>query len=142
MAWQSGAVERLRGFRIVQGKSWGWISPKTLLASGAGLTLFFLFVSADFRSRTPLVDWSLFRSKNFRLSNSATFVFTAAFSAMFSGNVLFLKELWHYSTMQISLALVLRAEIEAARAVLCPLHGERFSKVAANIRPNQPRLAL
>jgi MFS family permease len=64
---------------IVQGKSWGWINPKTLLAAGAGLTLFLLFVSTDFRSRAPLVDWSLFRSKNFRFSNGATFVFNAAF---------------------------------------------------------------
>jgi EmrB/QacA subfamily drug resistance transporter len=57
---------------IVQGKSWGWINQKTLLAAGAGLTLFLLFVSTDFLSRTPLVDWSLFRSKNFRFSNCAT----------------------------------------------------------------------
>jgi predicted MFS family arabinose efflux permease len=90
---------------IVQGKSWGWINPKTALAAGAGLTLFLLFVSADFRSRTPLVDWSLFRSKNFRFSNYATFVFSAAFSAVFLGNVLFLKEVWHYSTMEIGLAM-------------------------------------
>ena len=90
---------------IVQGRDWGWNNPRTLLAAGAGLTLFLLFVGADLRSRTPLVDWSLFRSKNFRLSNAATFVFTAAFSAMFLGNVLFLKELWHYSTMEIGLAM-------------------------------------
>ena len=90
---------------VVQGKSWGWINQKTLLAAGAGLTLFLLFVSTDFRSRAPLVDWSLFRSKNFRFSNGATFVFNAAFSAMFLGNVLFLKQLWHYSTMEIGLAM-------------------------------------
>jgi EmrB/QacA subfamily drug resistance transporter len=90
---------------IVQGKSWGWINPKTLLAAGAGSTLFLLFVCADFRSRTPLVDWSLFRSKNFRFSNYTTFVFSAAFSAMFLGNVLFLKDLWHYSTLEIGLAM-------------------------------------
>lgn len=90
---------------IVQGKGWGWVNSKTLLAAGAGLTLFLLFVSADLRSRAPLVDWSLFQSKNFRFSNYATFVFTAAFSAMFLGNVLFLKELWQYSTMQIGLAM-------------------------------------
>jgi EmrB/QacA subfamily drug resistance transporter len=95
----------LLSLAIVQGKSWGWINPKTLLASGGGLTLFVVFVSADFRSRTPLVDWSLFRSKNFWFSNCATFVFNAAFSAMFLGNVLFLKELWHYSTMEIGLAM-------------------------------------
>ena len=69
------------------------------------MILFLLFVRADFRSRTPLVDWSLFRSKNFRLSNCATFVFTAAFSAMFLGNVLFLKEVWRYSTMEIGFAM-------------------------------------
>src|SRR5262249_50585024 len=92
---------------IVQGEGWGWINPKTLLASGGGLALFLVFVSADFRSRTPLVDWALFRSKNFRFSNGATFVFTAAFSAMFLGNVLFLKELWHYSTIEIGLAMTI-----------------------------------
>jgi EmrB/QacA subfamily drug resistance transporter len=90
---------------IVQGKTWGWGNQKTLFAGGAGLALFLLFVSTDFRSHAPLVDWSLFRSKNFRFSNGATFVFNAAFSAMFLGNVLFLKELWHYSTMQVGLAM-------------------------------------
>ena len=103
--WQIALSVALVSLAIVQGKSWGWISPKTLLASGGGLALLFLFVSADFRSRTPLVDWSLFQSKNFRLSNCATFIFTAAFSAMFLGNVLFLKELWRYSTMEIGFAM-------------------------------------
>jgi EmrB/QacA subfamily drug resistance transporter len=92
---------------IVQVKSWGLSNWRTLLAGGAGLTIFLLFVSADGQSRRPLVDWSLFQSKNFRLSNCATFVFTAAFSAMFLGNVLFLKELWRYSTLEIGLAMTI-----------------------------------
>jgi EmrB/QacA subfamily drug resistance transporter len=104
-AGQVALAVALVSLAIVQGKSWGWINPKTLLAAGAGLTLFLLFVSADFRSRTPLVDWFLFRSKNFRFSNYATFVFSAAFSAMFLGNVLFLKGLWHYNTMEIGFAM-------------------------------------
>ncbi len=90
---------------IVQGKAWGWIDAKTLFSASAGLALFLLFVRADLRSQEPLADWSLFRSENFRLSNGATFVFSAAFSAMFLGNVLFLKELWHYSTLGIGLAM-------------------------------------
>jgi EmrB/QacA subfamily drug resistance transporter len=130
-AGQIALALALVSLAIVQGKSWGWVNSKTLLAAAAGLVLFLVFVSAEFRSRRPLVDWSLFRSKNFRFSNYTTLVFSAAFSAMFLGNVFFLKELWHYGTIEIGLAMT----VGPLCVVLCALVTGKYAGKHGHAKP-------
>jgi EmrB/QacA subfamily drug resistance transporter len=90
---------------LVEIKEWGWRSRGVLSSLGVGFGLVVFFIVRNFRARVPLVDPALFRSRNFIAANSATFVFSIVFSAMWLGFVLFLKDVWRYSTLQTGLAL-------------------------------------
>ncbi len=101
----SAIAVALVSLALVESKSWGLISYSTLGAAASGLIVFVIFVFVDAKNSVPLIDRSLFKSKNFKLANSATFIFSIAFSAMFLGSVFFLKEIWNYSTLETGLAM-------------------------------------
>src|SRR5262249_49364370 len=90
---------------IIGAGAWGPTSGKTLASlAGSVLSLALLILEAS-RSRSPVLDLTLFREKNYRVANWASLLFTAAFSAMFFGLILFLTQVWHYSIWRAGLAM-------------------------------------
>lgn len=88
---------------LVKAREWGWSSAIVCVA--AGLALLGWFIARSRGARAAVIDLSLFESTSFRYSNIATFVFGATFSAMFLGSVLFLTNVWGYSTFQAGLGM-------------------------------------
>ena len=84
------------------------------------------FVDRCRRVPNPLVDLGLFRIDNVRWANTAMFVFSIGFSAMFLGNVLFLTKVWGYSIMRAGLAVSVGPLIVA---VHCALFGKLAGRV-------------
>jgi EmrB/QacA subfamily drug resistance transporter len=90
---------------ISEGPDWGWDSRRVLAAalvaivSGAG------FIRRCARHPEPVVDLTLFRARSFTVANAATVTYGMGFLAMLLGNVLFLTEIWHYSTLRAGLAI-------------------------------------
>ncbi len=78
---------------------------QTLASLGASLALLVWFLRRSRRVPSPALDLSLFESKSFRYANLATLVFGATFTAMFLGSVLFLTNVWGYSTLQAGLGM-------------------------------------
>ena len=88
---------------MVKERDWGVLPTLACVAVGFVLLLWFWR-----RSRTvssPALDLSLFASPNFRYANLATLAFGAAFSAMWLGSVLFLTNVWGYSTLEAGLGM-------------------------------------
>lgn len=106
----------LAAYGIVETASWGWASTQlaVTLATSAVLIAWFLWRCS--RVANPLLDLSLFRSKNFRWANAGTVVYATGFNAMFLGNVLFLTSVWHYSIIRAGLAISVGPLIVAATA--------------------------
>lgn len=52
-------------FGLIRGNEVGWGSPSILAALGAALVLFVGFVAFEWRARSPMLDFSLFRIKAF-----------------------------------------------------------------------------
>jgi EmrB/QacA subfamily drug resistance transporter len=98
------AVAAMAG-ALVQAPVWGWKSANTLelmaiaVLSGVG------FIVRCSRHRYPLLELSLFRVRGFGLANTATFVFSVAFSIMLLSNVLWCQDVWHYSALRTGLAM-------------------------------------
>jgi MFS family permease len=88
---------------LVKGQDW---SAARVMAWGS-LSAVFLgaFISRARRAKAPALDLSRFAAPSFRYANAATLVFSAAFSAMFLGSVLFLSNVWGYNTARAGLAL-------------------------------------
>jgi EmrB/QacA subfamily drug resistance transporter len=91
---------------IVASEAWGWIDVRALGFILLGIGLSFVFVRRSLRVSSPALDLTLFSDANYRFANLATFLFSVAFFAMFLGNVLFLTQLWHYSTLRAGLAIL------------------------------------
>ena len=77
----------------------------TLACVVAGVALLLLFIRRASRVATPALDLTLFEVSSFRYANLATLVYGATFSAMFLGSILFLTNVWGYSTFQAGLGI-------------------------------------
>jgi EmrB/QacA subfamily drug resistance transporter len=99
------APAALASLGVLRAEQWGWTDPRTLgcLVGAAALTV--LFILHQRATRTPTLDLTLFRSVDFRWANLATVSFAVAFSAMFLSSVLFLTEVWGWSTLSAGLAI-------------------------------------
>jgi NTE family protein len=90
---------------IVKGEEWGWQNARVLgafIVSALSLAYFWLRTT---RQRTPVIDPSLLRIRDFVLSNAATALMATGFFAYTLCNVLFLTSVWHYSILSAGLAL-------------------------------------
>jgi EmrB/QacA subfamily drug resistance transporter len=96
----------LVAFGIVQSEAWGWSAPAVYGTLLGGLATLGAFILQSMRSSAPALDLSLFREANFRLGNSAMFVFSVAFTAMFFSSIQFLTRVWGYTLVQSGLALM------------------------------------
>lgn len=90
---------------VVQSDSWGWTDGRTVSALAAGLILLAVFVSHQRRTDAPVLDLDLFTVRNFRWANAATAAFGVAFAAMFFGSILFLTNVWEWSTLKAGLGI-------------------------------------
>src|SRR6202012_2995306 len=88
------AVPALLSFAIIEGPSWGWSSPWVVAGFAAGAALLPVFVWRSGTGARPAVDLALFRGRQFRLVNSATLFFAAAFYGMLRRNTIFLQTPW------------------------------------------------
>ena len=88
---------------ISQGGSWGWMSARVIGSVAGALVLGVVFLYRSARHHEPVLDLTLFRSRQFTLANSATFVYGMGFFAMLLGNILFLTGVWHFSTLRAGL---------------------------------------
>ena len=90
---------------ITQGEDWGWSSAPVVAALGGAVVL---GVAAVRRARVhpaPAIDLSLFANRTVALANAATVAYAIGFFAMLLANVLFLTEVWGYSTLKAGLAI-------------------------------------
>jgi MFS family permease len=111
---------------ISQGPTWGWATAGVIgsLAGAVVAGAAFLYRSA--RHREPVLDLSLFRSRQFTVANAATFVYGMGFFAMLLGNILFLTSVWHYSTLRAGLCVT-------PGPIVVAIVAGRAGKVAARI---------
>jgi EmrB/QacA subfamily drug resistance transporter len=67
-----------------QGEAWGWRSPATILCCSIAVLVLAVFVITEIRSRSPLVDLNLFKSRIFSASTiSALINYISLFFVMF-----------------------------------------------------------
>ena len=122
---------------VVQSDSWGWGDPRTLAAFATSIVVLPLFILRSATHEAPALDLSLFRSHNYRMANLATASFGVAFSAMFLGSILFLNNVWGYSTLESGLLIapgpLMAAQIAAPAGRAADRIGHRPLLVAGGL---------
>ena len=92
---------------ITQGSEggWGWADPRTLAAFAVAVALVPVIIHRSRTQPVPALDLTLFANRTVPLANAAALVFGIAFFGMLLSNVLFLRNVWGYSTLAAGLAI-------------------------------------
>jgi EmrB/QacA subfamily drug resistance transporter len=90
---------------IAQGQSWGWGGGRVIGCFAAAVVLAGSALLRGRRHPSPAVDVRLWRSRMYAAANLVSLLFGAALYAVLLAGVLFLVEVWHYSTLRAGLAV-------------------------------------
>ena len=130
VALAAGALASLM-LAIIQGPVWGWSAAPTLTLFGASAALFVAFAVVESRARAPIVEFALFRSRNFSGATAGLFALNFAFIAALFFLPLYLQELLGRTPAEVGVLLL---PLTAAIAIAMPLGG----RLAERIGPLPP----
>jgi EmrB/QacA subfamily drug resistance transporter len=115
---------------LIEGQVWVWTSAPTLTLFGAGLALLVAFVFVERRVRNALVDFALFRHRNFLGANVTVFALNFAIAAFLFFLPLYLQELLKYTPLKSGLLLL---PLSATMAVTLLTGGKIADKIGTRI---------
>jgi EmrB/QacA subfamily drug resistance transporter len=119
---------------LIEGNSWGWGSPSILglLAGGAiGLAA---FVAIELRVAAPMVEFALFRTRQFIGTNMVAFIVTFAMMGTFFFMALYMQDILGYSALEAGVRFLPTTMVIA---VVAPISG----RLADRLGPSTPMSA-
>jgi EmrB/QacA subfamily drug resistance transporter len=112
-------------FGLIEAPKHGWRSPEIILPLGGGLLAFGAFLIYERFARRPMLDYGLFRNRNFAMGNAATAAIYAGLSAFTFLLAVFLQQVSGYSATAAGLALL---PVTLLMFALSPLAGRLANK--------------
>ena len=90
---------------MVQGGSWGWVTPLTLGSVTVGVVMLSIFFRRSLSHPEPLFDLKLFRIRSFAVANIGSVFFLVAFFSWVIVLPEFIQETWGWSVLQSGFAI-------------------------------------
>lgn len=90
---------------IVQAEQWGWLGMETITAFVTACVLAAAFAYRSSNHASPVVEFSMFRSRRVAVTGAMTFIGGAGYFAIVLANVLYMTEVWGYSALTAGLAM-------------------------------------
>ena len=118
-------------FALIQQPTHGWGDPMVFVSLIAGIVIFALFLVWESRYRHAILDLSLFKVRNFAITNIETLVVYAGLFGAFFFITLFLQQTAGYSPIGAGLATT---PVSVVMFILSP----RFGKMSTGIGPRVP----
>jgi len=124
------AVVGLAGvtFALIEGPTLGWSSPAVLAMLAAGVAGCITFVLVERRSAAPMLPLTLFRSRQFSVTNVVTFLIYAALGGLLFLLPVELQVVDHYTPLESGIALL-------PLTVIMLLLSARSAQLASRIGP-------
>ena len=118
-------------YALIQQPAHGWGDPMVYVPLVGGLLLFGAFLLWESRYRHAMLDLSLFRIRNFWVTNLETLIVYAGLMGAFFFIALFLQQTLDYSPLEAGLATT---PVSVLLFVLSP----RFGRIASSTGPRLP----
>ena len=115
---------------IIQGNDWGWTSTPVLSLFAGSLVSMILFFIVESRVSEPIVDFSLFKIRNFSASSIAIFLFGIAIQGAFLLLVLYFIDAQGYTQLDAAYAIL---PIPLASFVVSALSGAFSQRISPRI---------
>ncbi len=118
-------------FALIEQPTYGWSDPLVYLPLAVGLVALVGFVIHERRTAHPMLDLSLFRIRDFTVTNLTTLTVYAALSGSLFFLTLYLQQVVGYSALAAGLALT-------PVSILLFLLSPRFGRIASATGPRLP----
>jgi EmrB/QacA subfamily drug resistance transporter len=115
-------------FALIQEPRYGWGAGQVWVPLVSGVALLAAFIVWERRSPAPMLPLTMFRARNFRVGNLATFAFYAALNAATFVLVVFLQQVAGYSPIAAGASLM-------PMSILTFLLAKRFGALADRYGP-------
>jgi Major Facilitator Superfamily len=91
---------------LMQAQQWGWGSSATVALLGGGAGLIGVFTFVELRTRSPLVQLKLFRSRNFSVDNTVLALIQFALTGLTVFGALYVQELLGFGPIVAGLSFL------------------------------------
>lgn len=99
------AAVGLLALGLTKSNDWGWSDPRTVGSLVVAVALGVVFWVQSRRHPSPVISPALLRVRSFRFANLAMLAFNVAFAAQLLVGILWLQQIWGYSSLRTGFAV-------------------------------------
>jgi EmrB/QacA subfamily drug resistance transporter len=119
---------------LIEGNNWGWGSPEIIGLLAGGVIGLAVFVAIELRVAVPMVEFGLFRTRQFIGTNLVAFIVTFAMMGTFFFMAIYMQDILGYSALEAGVRFLPTTMVIA---VIAPISG----RLADRLGPATPMSA-